>query len=147
MFQKSYASNLNKQLSWCQLLCLHFSGRHGTHLCHRPQNTATARPLVTNGKTNRCLLGTLDPAKGEQWLYCNSYKNIAGIREKLSVSHILRRHDTSNALKWRILQNPDYISRHFLTPVQIWIACPHCYLASVKRNVKIEIFITISYIL
>lgn len=45
---------------------------------------------------------------------------------KTSVSHILWKHDTSNALKWRILQNPDYISRHFLTQVQTWVACLHC---------------------
>lgn len=71
MFQKSYASHLNKQLLWCQILRLHFSGmcESSAHLCHRPQNTGIACPPVTNGKTNQCLLGSLDPAKGEQWLY------------------------------------------------------------------------------
>lgn len=83
-FQKSYASNLNKRPNWCHLLCLHFSGMResSTHSCHRPQNTAIACPLVTNGKTNRCLLGTLHPAKGEQWFYCYSQKKNAGIRAK-----------------------------------------------------------------
>lgn len=127
-FQKSYASNLNKRPNWCQLLCLHFSGMHesSTHSCHRPQNTAIACPLVTNGKTNRCLLGTLHPAKGEQWFYCYSQKKNCWNKGKTTVSHVLRSHDTSNALKWRIPQNPDYISRRFLTQVQIWVVCLHC---------------------
>lgn len=48
---------LHIKFNWCQLLCLHFSGmcESSTHLCHRPQKTAIACPLVTNGKqTNAC---------------------------------------------------------------------------------------------
>ena len=71
MSQKSYASNLNNLTGVC---CYAYSFLEHVnlqaHLYHRPQNTAIACPLVTNGKTNGRLLGTLDPAKGEQWLYC-----------------------------------------------------------------------------
>lgn len=151
MFQRSSAPSLNNLTGVC---CYAYSFLEHVnlqaHLYHRPQNTAIACPLVTNGQKNQiiaCWEFWTQPKESSGSIVLQ-FKKSCWNKGKTSVSHVLWRHVTSNALQWRLLQNPDCISRHFLIKCRSgWPLCiVYWYLDSFKWEVKIEMFMAIRHI-
>lgn len=100
-FQKSYAANL-KQLNWCLLLCLQFSGICKSSSLFVPQATKHSHCLPTSDKWKKelatCWEHWIQPKESRD--YCVTVQKIWN-KGKTTVSHVLWRHDTSNALQHR----------------------------------------------